>query len=106
MNMSTGLATLMGMGTFAAIVILILAVWSIAWKGFALWIAAKEDKKWWFIPILIFNTAGILEIIFIFLFSESGKKYVSHIKAKRVHKKAHKNSKKHIAHKEIEESSE
>lgn len=98
--MSTGLATLMGMGTFAAIIILILAVWSIAWKGFALWIAAKEDKKWWFVPILIFNTAGILEIVFIFLFSEQGKKYIAHIKSKRAHKKAHRHSKKHTTHKE------
>ncbi|MEN9921368.1 MAG: hypothetical protein RLZZ517_346 [Candidatus Parcubacteria bacterium] len=85
-----------GLSAFAAFIILVIAVWSIAWKGFALWVAAKEEKKWWFIPILIFNTAGILEIIYIFLFSEAGKKIIEGVKQKRKHKKAHKKSK-HIA---------
>ncbi len=104
--MSTGLGTLMGMGAFAAIIILIIAVWSIAWKGVALWIAAKEEKKWWFVPILVFNTAGILEIIFIFLFSERGREYVAHIKRKRKHRKTHKHSTKHIAKNDEDTSSD
>ena len=41
-------------------------IWSIFWKGCALWTASKENKKGWFLAILVLNTIGILEIIFIF----------------------------------------
>jgi Family of unknown function (DUF5652) len=52
--------------SFFNIIILILAVWTIPWKGYALWIAAKRNQKIWFIVILILNTVGILEIFYIF----------------------------------------
>lgn len=45
---------------------LVLALWSIPWKGYALWIAAKNTHKWWFIALLVVNTVAILEIIYIF----------------------------------------
>jgi hypothetical protein len=41
-------------------------VWSIVWKGFALWKAGKNKSFIWFIILLIVNTAGILEIIYLF----------------------------------------
>ncbi len=43
--------------------------WSIAWKGMALWKSAHKDQKWWFIAFLVINTAGILEILYIYVFS-------------------------------------
>ena len=43
-----------------------LALWSLPWKGVALWRAAKRDEKGWFIALLILNTAAILEIIYLF----------------------------------------
>jgi hypothetical protein len=48
------------------IITLVVAVWSLPWKGYALWIAAKNTHKWWFIALLIINTVAILEIIYIF----------------------------------------
>jgi hypothetical protein len=48
------------------ILILILAIWTIPWKGYALWIAAKRNQKIWFVVLLILNTVGILEIFYIF----------------------------------------
>lgn len=78
--------TVMNMGPLAAIIILIIAVWSIMWKGIALWVAANEGKKWWFIPILIFNTAGILEIVYLFFFSTTGKDFLKNVKKKRKHR--------------------
>jgi hypothetical protein len=36
------------------------------WKGFALWIAVKNNQGKWFLALLILNTFGILEIIYIF----------------------------------------
>jgi len=41
-------------------------VWSLFWKGFALWKAAQLSQKVWFVIILIVNTAGILEIIYLY----------------------------------------
>lgn len=53
--------------------ILILAVvWIIPWKGVALWKAARNRSVAWFVILLIVNTLGILDIIYIFAFS--GKK--------------------------------
>jgi len=50
-------------------VILLLALWTIPWKGVALWRAAGNKHLVWFICILIFTTLAILEIIYIFGFS-------------------------------------
>ena len=47
--------------------IVLLLVWALAWKGIALWKSARLSHKWWFVILLIVNTAGILEIIYIFL---------------------------------------
>lgn len=49
---------------------IILIVWSIIWKGIALWKSARLSDKTWFIVLLIVNTVGILEIFYIFLLSK------------------------------------
>jgi len=51
-------------------VIPIVALWDGVWKGFALWRAARNSHLAWFICIAIFNTVGILPIIYIFGFSK------------------------------------
>ena len=48
--------------------IIIAAVWTIVLKGFALWHAARGSQKWWFIALLVVNTLGILEIIYLIWF--------------------------------------
>ncbi len=50
--------------------LIILAGWSIIWKGIALWKAARIGEKVWFVVILGVNTLGILEILYLFLFSK------------------------------------
>jgi methionyl-tRNA synthetase len=51
--------------------IIILAIlWTLPWKGVALWKAARNQSVVWFIAIFILNTLGIVEIIYIFFFSE------------------------------------
>lgn len=47
-----------------------LVLWELIWKGIALWKAARESQKFWFIAILILNTVGILPILYIFLFKK------------------------------------
>jgi hypothetical protein len=51
-------------GSFVLLLVIIL--WSITWKGYALWTAAKHNHKRWFVVILLLNTVGILEIFYIF----------------------------------------
>lgn len=51
--------------------IIVFALWSIFWKGWALWIAARQGQKIWFGALLVVNTVGILEILYIFIFSKS-----------------------------------
>jgi len=51
-------------------IILGISIWSLIWKGFALWRAARLNNKWWFVALLIINTMGILEIFYIFVFSK------------------------------------
>lgn len=52
------------------IVIFALIIWSLFWKGLALWHSAHENNKNWFIAILVLNTVGILEILYLFVFAK------------------------------------
>jgi hypothetical protein len=49
---------------------LLIALWSLVWTGWALWRAARRSQKNWFIVMLLLNTLGILEILYIFFFSK------------------------------------
>lgn len=50
---------------FPVWLVALIAIWSIPWKGVALWKAAQLSHKKWFILLLIVNTLGILDIIYI-----------------------------------------
>jgi len=52
------------------LVFFVLAIWTLVWKGLALWRAAQNKSKPWFIVLLLVNTVGILEIAYIFFFSK------------------------------------
>ena len=51
------------------LVIPLVVVWSMAWKGIAMWKAGRNDHLAWFIVLFVLNTAGILPIVYIFAFS-------------------------------------
>jgi hypothetical protein len=59
-------------GMVAGVVLAVLLIWSIAWKGLALWKAAHEESKVWFVALLIVNTVGILDILYLYVFSKKG----------------------------------
>ena len=54
-----------GLGGALGVVLGILFLIVLALKGYSLWYAAKRNEKWWFIILLIVNTLGILEIIYL-----------------------------------------
>lgn len=45
-------------------------IWSVVWKGLALWHSARRGQYWWFVILLVVNTLGILEIIYLFFVSK------------------------------------
>lgn len=58
----------MGMGLFSVlggVLMLALVIALIALKGYALWYAAKRDERWWFVVMLVINTAGLLELAYL-----------------------------------------
>lgn len=57
--------------TMLLAILVTFAVWSVCWKGIALWISARRDDKYWFIALLLINTLGLLDIIYIYKFSKS-----------------------------------
>jgi hypothetical protein len=48
------------------ILIILGFIWSVPWKGVALWKASRLSHKKWFIILLILNTFAILEIYYIY----------------------------------------
>lgn len=52
------------------IILFAVLLWSALWKGIALWKAARLRDLWWFAALFIVNTVGILEILYIFVFSK------------------------------------
>jgi len=54
--------------------IAVVAIWEAVWKLIAMWKAAHKDSVVWFIVLAIFNTVGILPILYIYFFSEMGNK--------------------------------
>ncbi len=55
-----------GFLTFVGPLFLVAALWSIVWKGLALWHSAGRNEPIWFMVLLVVNTLGILEIIYLF----------------------------------------
>ncbi|MDD4588741.1 MAG: DUF5652 family protein [Heliobacteriaceae bacterium] len=49
-------------------VLIPLVLWSVVWKGFALWHSARNDQRGWFVALLVINTVGLLEIIYLSFF--------------------------------------
>jgi hypothetical protein len=47
-------------------ILIVLVLWSVVWKGLALWHAGRRGQPWWFVIMLVVNTLGILEIVYLF----------------------------------------
>ena len=57
--------------TFFIILIATVAIWEMIWKGIALWKTGRNNHMSWFLAIFIFNTAGILPIIYLVFFQKN-----------------------------------
>lgn len=80
----TGISSVSSLAGVSIGTLLVLTVWSLIWKGIALWKSAMAKSKVWFVLLLVINTFGILEILYIFIFSKIG---IRSISAKKTGKK-------------------
>ncbi|MCB9808350.1 hypothetical protein H6770_03785 [Candidatus Peribacteria bacterium] len=54
--------------------LLIVAIVDVVFRGFAMWRAARMEKKSWFIALLVINSMAILPIIFLLMTNQEYKK--------------------------------
>lgn len=52
------------------LLLIIILVWGLIWKGIALWKCGRNNQLAWFLFILIFNTVGIIPIIYLAFFQK------------------------------------
>lgn len=50
--------------------VILIIIWDSIWKGIGLWKCGRNNQLVWFIFILIFNTVGILPIIYLLFFQK------------------------------------
>ncbi len=63
----TDIAAEAGLPIWAIVLVLL---WTLAWKGVAWWKSARKGHIIWFILFFLIHTMGVLEIVYIFLFSK------------------------------------
>ena len=64
--------------------VLVLTLWVLVWKGYALWTAAQRRERTWFIVLLIVNTISILDIFYIFQIAKKSRKDVWNVFNKNI----------------------
>lgn len=55
----------LGLGPLFPFVFSILIVWAFVWKAIALWHAGRNGQRIWFVALLLVNTLGVLEILYL-----------------------------------------
>lgn len=57
-----------GFGMFAVflLVVFVIAIGSLILKAYALWTAARRGEQGWFVALLLINTMGILELVYLY----------------------------------------
>ncbi|MBN2421343.1 hypothetical protein JXB27_03640 [Candidatus Woesearchaeota archaeon] len=66
---SMGVDLPLAIGIVAAV-----SLWDVVWKFLGMWRAAKNNSVPWFICLGIFNTVGILPILYLYVFSKNKSK--------------------------------
>lgn len=57
-----------GLSALQSLLLALVIIWSLSWKGLALWKSARNNQPAWFIAMLVINAVGILEIVYISFF--------------------------------------
>lgn len=51
----------------------VIMIWDMIWKGIALWKAGRHNQLGWYLCVLVFNTIGILPIVYLAFFQKKEK---------------------------------
>lgn len=49
--------------------LLLALVWTLIWKGLALWRSGQNGQSLWFVVLFVVNTLGILDIVYLLWFA-------------------------------------
>jgi methionyl-tRNA synthetase len=52
------------------LVAILVGIWDAVWKAIGLWKSGRNNQLAWFVVLFIFNTAGILPILYILFFQK------------------------------------
>ena len=75
-----------GMSNEQLTLLLLVQAWDLIWKSFALWRAARNKDIFWFVLLILINSAGLLPAFYLFYMSKTSHKKVIHIKMPSIHK--------------------
>lgn len=79
----TQIALSLGISTSLLIALILIGIWDGIWKLIAMWKAARKNEIAWFIFLAVLNTAGILPILYIYLFSKLPAQHAKKSKKRR-----------------------
>ena len=51
-------------------ILILLTIWDGVWKAIGMWKSARNNQLPWFICVVIFNTIGILPIVYLSFFQK------------------------------------
>jgi len=68
-----------GNDPWIGVLVAAVTLWSLPWKGMAMWKAARASDKKWFIALLLVNTAEILDILYLYVFSVKKEQKTTHV---------------------------
>ena len=60
--------------------LVLVQVWDLIWKSLALWRAARNRDVFWFVLLILINSAGLLPAFYLFYISKNPKRKIIHIK--------------------------
>ena len=66
---SFGPAVWFGLSVLGILFIIWVAI-SLVLKAYALWTAARRGQKWWFIALLVVNSMGVLELVYLLVIAK------------------------------------
>ncbi len=70
-----------GLSESQIMLLVVVQIWDLIWKGFALWRAARRRDTLWFVLLILINSAGLLPVFYLFYISPDRKKKVLKVKA-------------------------
>jgi len=69
-------------------ILIVILIWDLTWRCFGVWKSTKNNQPIWSIVFVLFQTIGILPILYIFVFSKMNKKTLAKTSKKSTKKKS------------------